>query len=114
MSDMKFTPGPWSVHNTGDIFTDLGARNAEGIDAPSNDGWHIADCDMGGLGLEELQANAHLIAAAPEIYLALRKAMDFIESHVADPDITEEMSKAWIALEEADPYAALAKARGES
>jgi hypothetical protein len=40
--------------------------------------------------------------------------MDFIESHVADPDITEEMSKAWIALEEADPYAALAKAEGKS
>ena len=113
MSDVKFTPGPWSVHNAGDVFTPLGAVNASGLDAPSDDGWHIADCDMGGLFLEEVRANARLIAAAPDMYLALRKAMDFIESHVADPDITEEMSKAWNALEDADPYAALAKARGE-
>lgn len=114
MSENKFTPGPWSVFNTADIFTDLGAANAEGIDAPSNDGWHIADCDMGGLGLDEVKANARLIAAAPEMYEALRKAIRFIESHVADPDITEEMEKAWVELEEANPYSALAKAEGKS
>lgn len=89
MSDIKFTPAPWTVHNTGDVFTGLGAQNAEGIEAPSNDGWHIADCDMGGLGLEELQANAHLIAAAPDMYEALQQAITSMQdsgyqnSHVA-------------------------------
>lgn len=83
---MKFTPAPWTVHNTGDVFTGLGAQNAEGIEAPSNDGWHIADCDMGGLCLEEVRANAHLIAAAPMM-------ADYIKARADDGDI--EAKKIW-------------------
>tara|TARA_R100000306_G_scaffold26658_1_gene30401 strand:+ start:24 stop:338 length:315 start_codon:yes stop_codon:yes gene_type:complete len=104
MSDIKFTPGPWSVHNTGDIFTDLGARNAEGIDAPSNDGWHIADCDMGGLCLEEVRANAHLIAAAPDMYEALQQAITSMQdSGYQNSHVVIRAGKA-----------ALAKAEGKS
>lgn len=115
MSDIKFTPAPWVI--------DTDTRPAEVCTV-----MHVPDSKSKGQGFvyvrgavgywsadeNENMANAHLIAAAPDMYLALRKAMDFIESHVADPDITEEMSKAWMALEVADPYAALAKAEGKS
>lgn len=67
MEEFKGTPGPWVVTNTADIFTGLGAKNSEGIEASRNDGWHVADCDMGGLCLDEVAANARLIAAAHEL-----------------------------------------------
>jgi hypothetical protein len=69
---MRPTPGPWEVVNKTDVFTKLGARNAAGVEAAANDGWHIADCDTGPSstedGKEELrarekEANASLIAA---------------------------------------------------
>ena len=70
------TPGPWQVCNGSDVFTPLGARNAAGVQAAHNDGWHIADCDMGEtetgeghatLSYAERRANARLIAAAPAL-----------------------------------------------
>jgi hypothetical protein len=70
----EFTPAPWEVKNTADIFTRLGAPDAFGTNAPSNDGWHIADCDMGGLQLDEVRANARLISAAPEMFSLLEIA----------------------------------------
>ena len=69
---MRPTPGPWEVINGTDVFTPLGARNAAGVEAAADDGWHVADCDMGPSfteeGKEEIpyvekQANAALIAA---------------------------------------------------
>lgn len=69
---MRPTPGPWEVVNRTDVFTPLGARNAAGVKAAANDGWHVADCDKGPTytegGKEDLpygerQANAALIAA---------------------------------------------------
>lgn len=71
----KHTPGPWVTFNTLDIFTKLGAPNAEGTNAPSNDGWMIADCDMGSLSIAEVRANTLLIAAAPELLEALNDVL---------------------------------------
>lgn len=67
----KHTPGPWIALNTHDIFTALGAKNAEGTECFADDGWHIADVDQGDLNLDEMRANARLIAAAPELLEAL-------------------------------------------
>lgn len=64
----KFTPGPWVKLNGCDVFTELGAKNAEGISAPHNDGWMIADCDAGSLNIDEVEANALLVSMAPELY----------------------------------------------
>ena len=75
MQEFKGTPGPWVVTNTADIFTSLGAKNSEGIEASRNDGWHVADCDMGGLCLDEVAANACLIAAAPDLLEALQQVV---------------------------------------
>lgn len=66
---MSFTPGPWEIE-----VTDLG----EYINAP--DGSTIAGIWFVG---EPTKANAHLIAAAPELYEALEKAL---QSMLTDND----------------------------
>lgn len=98
---IRFTPGKWRVVD----------RTTNGVK-----GYEICWSDNGECVTDHVyeEADAHVMAAAKDLYEALYRAMKFIESHVADPDITEEMSKAWMALEVADPYGALAKARGES
>ena len=85
MSAFKGTPGPWEVCNSSDVFTRLGARNASGAVAAENDGWHIADCDMGpsstGEGEADIphaekRANARLISAAPDSFAANVQMVD--------------------------------------
>lgn len=110
MSNKNWTPGPWEICNTADIFTPLGATNAEGIEAVSTDGWHIADCDMGSMTLDEVRANAHLIAAAPDLYDALAEALADYDNWAAHEDnYPHEHLVVW--AEKA--RAAIAKARGE-
>lgn len=97
----KHTPGPWKAFNTSDIFTPLFSENAEGIRSPSNDGWMIADCDMGALSIDEVRANVRLICAAPDLLEALEAAAEALEA-------AEFFEKAAMAR------AAIAKAKGES
>ena len=89
MSAFKGTPGPWEVCNSSDVFTRLGARNASGAVAAENDGWHIADCDMGpsstGEGEADIphaekRANARLISVAPEMLEVLEHVRDAMEA----------------------------------
>ena len=107
MSDTKFTPGPLEVHNTADIFTALGAENAEGIAAPSNDGWHLADCDMGGLSIDEVRGNALLFASANSLYRELETLVAMVERQ---EDFNDDGDGGQIER----CKAALAKAKGEA
>ena len=87
-----FTPGPWAVH-------------ADNLVAAA--GAPLAHCYSDHNAL----ANAHLIAAAPELYEALAEialaAQQAIERHQLDE--TKALGRAIIAAD-----AALAKARGQS
>lgn len=96
----KHTPGPWAITNTADIFTPLGATNAEGIAAVSNDGWHIADCDMGALCLDEVSANARLISAAPDLLEALEGLVACIDE-TRGANATDALHKARAAIAKA-------------
>ena len=97
MSDMKFTPGPWQIHPLRSSRSGLDAGT--GLDYP----WHIVPADhanrpIGGSinpaedlrvyaraicefndykhkGSEEINANANLIAAAPELFEALNRTL---------------------------------------
>lgn len=70
MSKPKFTPGPWfSVTRLS------GSENHHGFKICGNDGWALAEVmpvDEDGI---EGKANAHLIAAAPELYEALETCL---------------------------------------
>lgn len=111
MSEIKWTPGPWCCHISD---PHLGINGK-----PINDGipyeYYITGSNENGgsvlpiLGRthnwpENFEANAHLIAASPELYAAL----DLLVKDIAD---YEAWQRPCHALDVAQ--AALAKARGE-
>lgn len=60
-----YTPGPWRTFNGTDVFPDDGDREGQS---------HIADCAMfGWIDTETQNANARLIAAAPDLLEALEE-----------------------------------------
>ena len=87
---MKFTPGPWEVDSS-HVKTAVNVGNT-----------HVAMVNWG-INEEEHNANAHLIAAAPDMYEELTKVcnacnLDFLVPELCQGCGTKE---------------ALAKARGE-
>lgn len=99
MAEPKFTPGPWR-------------RDGRAIEARAFDGsWrYICDKVRGG-SPESSDANAHLIAAAPDLYAAGEAALSAIDtvlfSHEGQTEYSELLT-AFRALE-----SALNKACGE-
>ncbi|MFT8354547.1 MAG: hypothetical protein ABF617_08075 [Gluconobacter japonicus] len=92
MSEAKFTKGPWRPG-----FKNIGYVQAE-------NGAVIAKCQRL-TSLCNLQANAHLIAAAPDLYEALDGLIGVTDRPSA-PDYVRDAIRA--------AHAALAKARGEA
>ncbi|WOQ82943.1 hypothetical protein [Proteus mirabilis] len=91
----KYSPAPWVCINGTDVFTELNATNASGIKSDKTDGWQIADCSVGKtcvdgeyveLSTNEQIANAHLIAAAPELLEQLIRLRNKIASYKPDDD----------------------------
>ena len=69
MSEDKFTPPPWSVPSEGRLSGAVVAKDGEMVCDPSGAGRHE----------DEAEANARLIAAAPEMYYIL----DIIDTYHA-------------------------------
>ena len=69
MSEDKFTPPPWSVPSKGRLSGAVVAKDGEMVCNPSGAGRHE----------DEAEANARLIAAAPEMYYIL----DIIDTYHA-------------------------------
>jgi len=108
----KYTPGPWLVYN------DMGIAAHKGID--SHSGKSIVLVGIGGsyggvrgATKEEAEANARLIACAPELLEALKAAIDYINNCPCDPDIFPKQLKAWDKLSSIQPMKLIAKAGGE-
>ena len=84
----KHTPGPWKVVEFTDFSTDEKAFGitTEKIDIPWGYCPHIVtepgkepDCSWGTVSADEYEANAKLIAAAPEMLSALQEAQEIIQ-----------------------------------
>jgi hypothetical protein len=94
------TPGPWIIG------TDPRYPSEPCIDAVV-DGvvWHIALCHMG-LGPDDTsaEANARLIAAAPELYAALKEALPSLRG--------ERQQAALVAIEKAEGVRSLTRRNG--
>jgi len=100
MSAPKFTPGPWHV-SLGRIAGVKGEHE-------------VVTTDRAAVGVfsdnkEVREANAHLIAAAPDLFAALEKSVRCISALMpgADDFLLPEASRVAVAAR-----AALAKARG--
>ena len=97
MSETKHTPGPWKV------------LSEEAIRIKSQDGSLLAMLHHlrgvhgvnGRIPIEEVHANARLIAAAPELLEALKELLGLAERH------------GWLHVAVNNARAAIAKAEGE-
>ena len=84
MSEDKFTPGPWSAPSKGRLSGAVVAKDGEMV------------CDPSGAGRyeDEMDANAWLIAAAPEMHkLLIRIESYFKNRHIYGPGVEESVSK---------------------
>lgn len=74
-----FTPGKWEPS-----FSEIDEENYS-IDIHASDlQWWVASAKFGQVDKEEAKANATLIAAAPDMYYALKKANEIIERLCSD------------------------------
>lgn len=107
MPETKHTPGPWEV------FQPEANDPHKGIDAANNTTiiryGDFEGCNVGvqGATQEERDANAHLIASAPELYDALDLLIKDLEMRARDGVVDCSHGRYMAAL------MALAKARGE-
>lgn len=101
MSEHKFTPGPWFTHreressSTMYVEARIGGGLIQEVAAcgPTNEGWL------------QTEANANLIAAAPDLYKALERLLSKFDIATTRMLIDDE--------EFDSAYLALAKARGK-
>ena len=103
MPERKHTPGPWVVDES---------RHDGSINRlePFR---HIGMCSQYQFNpgsRAENEANAKLMAAAPDLLTALEAAVAFITSHAADPDLTSEMCDRYAEYLASEPEAAIRKA----
>ena len=84
MSEDKFTPPPWSVPSKGNLRGAVVAKDGEMVCDPSGAGRHE----------DEAEANARLIAAAPDMYALLGRLEDYFKNrHIYGPGVEESVSK---------------------
>ena len=84
MSEDKFTPPPWSVPSKENLRGAVVAKDGEMVCDPSGAGRHE----------DEAEANARLIAAAPEMHkLLIRIDSYFKNRHIYGPGVEESVSK---------------------
>jgi len=76
----EFTKGEWTATSSDG---QVGVINKQCL-------YRIADCRKSGLSDEENSANAHLIAAAPEMYEALKYARRFLNPKDQDVDFIDK------------------------
>jgi hypothetical protein len=98
------TPGPWLVDGI-EVFAEADCEAHP-----------VADCACSHTcrALDELTANARLIAAAPDMYEALVYMADLFRDHTSDPSTedgwkNEELRDVWLKAQKA-----IAKAEGKS
>jgi len=83
MAEQKFTPGPWEYKDWGLKGPQIRATR----DAPEDGGWRrsVSICTLRRhVDVHSLEANARLIAKAPEMYEALKEAINQSQEQCCD------------------------------
>lgn len=100
----KWTPGPWAVERNKRTWGWVDVVGPSlGVGGPTQ----ATDLTLA----DEVKriAEAHLIAAAPDLYDALQRLLRFVAEHTASGEVVPAHT-----VEHVRTYAALAKARGEA
>ena len=97
---MKHTPGPWEV-------TEDGEADFSGIATQSN--WLMRIQQNGELSVQEEEANANLIAAAPELLAALEALEPHMDAIVCYASTLPEFKPNLLVV---NAQAAIRKAKG--
>ena len=106
-NETKWTSGPWSIHSK----AQMSVMGAKGYAVAACGGYadNTRDCDE---LFAEQEANARLIAAAPDLYAALEKAREYVGPVIfSDGPRQDDCERCDALIDEID--AALRKARGE-
>jgi hypothetical protein len=109
MNELKATPGPWKTNRDGYVYS---VATGERVCSPHST---LPDNEKMSEHIKDLKANAHLIAAAPELYEALRgcaEALVYYGTMKPSGEFQKVIPRLGDALSEAK--AALTKARGEA
>lgn len=98
---MAHTPGPW-IYNKPHLYKVMAGKTENHMPV----GFVIADLEsfstLHHLSREERQANAKLIAAAPDLLEALKFALSFLEANNdGEEDIVSRINKAKAAISDA-------------
>lgn len=99
MKTAQHTPGPWIYYPDGNAICVVKTHVLK----------VIADADFGHVDIPEREANARLIAAAPDLLAALDMLAGWVDAN-REPEVTSEGQQAAWILETA--RAAIAKATG--
>lgn len=102
---MGYTPGPWRLGHL------LVAPDIE-LSVHDSEGWSIADCNARVRPTEENMANARLIARAPELLEALKRAEQIIRNLVDGFQLHSECSRVNLKNELMNIQEDIAKAEG--
>ena len=105
MSAPAFTPGPWTFHEPFAGFSKISGPDCQLIFGIAAGGPDEKQDD------ETCEANAHLIAAAPDLYEALDRLRGYVGSPLCLSDHERERERRQMLVTNAE--ATLAKARGE-
>lgn len=121
MSELKFTKAPWNIcwttYDNRKVNFSITASPYGSIRPICETTWKV---DWSGVEGDELVANGHLIAAAPSLYEALRRAKDMLQSIAGDIEdgyslagMREKYVLAVLGARDA-AHSALRAARGEA
>jgi hypothetical protein len=95
--EKKYTPGPWKIDPIGDKL------DTDTIEIFAGNKW-VADAKgvhVGPLRGEEVRANAHLIAAAPELLEVLENIIEGLDEAHYPTSMNEYIKKAKQAIKKA-------------
>jgi hypothetical protein len=111
MESGKHTLSPWTVEPE-EIVSETGHYEPATILAA--DGFTTVATIRVGVGPEQEEANARLIAAAPDQNAEMRRYLPVLERAEADPELWERLTKGTGIATLAGYRAAIAKAEGRS
>lgn len=106
LSELKISPAPWSINEDGEVW----CKYISNAIQPNKIRTRVVA--RPNFYFDESKSDAHLIAAAPELYEALLKALPWLADIGEEVVVTEPDACIAEIVKEAE--AALAKASGES